>query len=88
MGRLSEIAHEIEGLATAGAVEQQALDFRFYPDGFENSALPCIVRDATSGGDPHIVCVLSRVHDASALRDLCFLANDQTAERAAAKAVQ
>lgn len=49
--------------------------FCFMEGPWENSRLPTIVRDDPDGGDPHILAVLSRVHNPDALYELCRLAN-------------
>lgn len=55
--------------------EQIALPFRFMNGPWENSILPTITRLSPTGGDPHILATISRVHNPDALYELCNLAN-------------
>lgn len=58
--------------------------FEFMNGPWENSELPTIVRDSPTGGDPHILAVLKRVHNPDGLHELCALANEALEARAAA----
>ena len=58
------------------------LRFEFMDGPWENSELPTIFRDSPTGGDPHILAVLKRVHDPAALHELCALANEALEARA------
>lgn len=49
--------------------------FHYYSTPFENSKVPCIVREDVAGGDPHIICTVARVYNPDALYELCRLAN-------------
>ncbi len=49
--------------------------FEFMNGPWENADLPTIVRDNPTGGDPHILAVITRVHNSDALYELCRLAN-------------
>ena len=60
---------------TGPRVTETAARFQFIECGWENSVLPTIVRDSPTGGDPHILAVLQRIHDPAALHELCRLAN-------------
>ena len=57
--------------------------FQFINGPWEDSELPTIVKKSPTGGDPHILAVIKRVHNPGALYELCRLANDQVDARAA-----
>jgi hypothetical protein len=52
-----------------------AQTFHYYSKPFENSKVPCIIRESASGGDPHVICTVGRVYNPDALYELCKLAN-------------
>lgn len=51
--------------------------YQFINGPWENSELPTIVCESPTGGDPHILAVLKRIHDPEKLYELCRMANDR-----------
>lgn len=62
-------------------------EFRFMSGAWENSREPTIVHSDPAGGDPHILCVISRIHNPDALYELCGKANAHDAMRDALIAI-
>ncbi len=61
--------------------------WRFCEGPWENSKLPSITCDNPTGGDPYVLCQISRIYDPDALYELCSLANGVDALASAAQAV-
>ena len=49
--------------------------YRFLSGPWENSERPTIIKDSHTGGDPHILATLARIHDPNAIYELVRLAN-------------
>lgn len=51
-------------------------DYRFFEGPWENARVPTIVQNSPTGGDPNILCEISRIYNPDAIYELCSRANN------------